>query len=87
MDVNYKTHEEFLRGITTFVNMETDLHLYRLDRAFSNHQMSMVGIQILSPSLQAAYGDKKYLIRCYHDEKKFFEMALGNLFIEILCYV
>ena len=74
----YKTHDEFLNGISTFINLEKDLGLYQLTLAFSNELMSVVGMKILSKSLQAAYGEKKFLLRCYHLGEKFFELPLDD---------
>jgi hypothetical protein len=74
----YKTHDEYLNGISTFINLEKDLGLYQLTLAFSNELMSVVGMKILSKSLQAAYGEKKFLLRCYRLEEKFFELPLDD---------
>lgn len=45
----------------------------------------MLLIEIIDSHLREAYGQKKALIRCYHERKKFFEMALDDVpqFIDI----
>lgn len=77
-DFDYRSHDQFLRGISTFINMETDLGLYKLDCAYGSLEMGFVGIHILSADLQEAYNGKKYILRCYYETKKIFEHTLGK---------
>jgi hypothetical protein len=76
----------FLNNITTSIDCETDLKLYHIDKALSNELMGVVGVEIIGPSLRAAYKDKQYLIRCYNDGDKFFEIPLGNFLFIFLLY-
>ena len=46
--------------------------------AHSNELMSVVGMKILSKTLQSAYGYKKFLLRCYRNGEKFFELPLDD---------
>jgi len=77
-DFQYRSHEQFLNGITTFIDFDIDLKLYSINRAFSNDFMSLVGIHILDKGLQVLFDNCKYMIRCYHQGQKFFEMLLGK---------
>ena len=47
----FNSSKEFLEGITTVINCETDLRLYKYAYTFSNKYMSVVGIEILGQEL------------------------------------
>ena len=46
-----KTPSEYLNSITTTIDCEKDLELYKIDRAITTEKISVVGIQILSRQL------------------------------------
>ncbi|TNV73031.1 hypothetical protein FGO68_gene2720 [Halteria grandinella] len=80
LDYNLSTHENYLKGVTTFLNLENDIGLYSLDRAIGSNEIGVAGIHILSPDLRKEYGNKKYMLRAYISGAKRFEYLLGKLF-------
>lgn len=74
---HFKGHDDYLRGITTFINTDTDLRLYKLDRSFCNPLMGVIGLHIVCPKLQEVYCGCCYMIRAYRDGNKIFEYTLG----------
>eukprot|EP00347_Sterkiella_histriomuscorum_P012361 403368887 len=75
----YTNHQEFLESITTTIDCQKDLNLYELDKSISTEKFSLVGIKILGLPLQQAYGNKKYIIRCFSSKEKIFELALDEI--------
>ena len=65
------------------MNCVTDLELYKIDYAHSNACLGIIGIQLLS-NTKNLYNGMEYLVRCYKDGMKFFEMALRKIFITLI---
>jgi hypothetical protein len=79
VDHDFHTHDDYLKHISTSINCATDLQLYQIEMAIANEYMGLIGVKILSQSLQKEYGHKKYLLRGYYVGEKFFELAIGKV--------
>lgn len=77
-DPQFKGHDDYLRGVTTFINTDTDLRFYKLDRSFCNPLMGVIGLHIVCPKLQEVYCGHCYMVRAYRDGNKIFEYTLGR---------